>query len=59
MPIPAGDLRQRITLQEQSTDIDGAGQPIDTWTDVATVWAKRTNTLRATMEAVAQGVDVS
>lgn len=35
----AGRLRRRVTIQSQSTSRDAAGQPVDTWTDVATVWA--------------------
>lgn len=34
-----GDLRHRITLQELVTGQDEAGQPVDMWQDVATVWA--------------------
>lgn len=36
----AGNLDQRITLQARSTAQDAAGQPTDTWLDVATVWAQ-------------------
>lgn len=34
-----GTLNRRITIQRQSTSTDEAGQPLDVWTDVATVWA--------------------
>lgn len=39
--------------------VDATGQPTQTWTDVVTVFAKRTNTISASMQAVAQGVDTS
>ncbi len=35
----AGALNRRITLQSRDTGYDEAGQPVDTWTDVAEVWA--------------------
>lgn len=35
----AGKLNQRIALQKQSSSRDGAGQPVLSWGDVATVWA--------------------
>lgn len=41
----AGDLRQVITIQSRDTGTDDAGQPVQTWTDVATV---RANVLGAT-----------
>lgn len=34
----AGQLRQRITIKELTTTTDEYGQPLDTWTDVATTW---------------------
>lgn len=33
-----GKLRHRITFQERTTTQDSYGQPLLTWTDVATVW---------------------
>ena len=35
----AGALDQRITLQQRSTSVDALGQGVETWIDVATVWA--------------------
>lgn len=35
----AGRFRHRITLQELVTGQDEAGQPVQEWQDVATVWA--------------------
>ena len=34
-----GKLDKRITLQSRSATLDSYGQEIDSWTDVATVWA--------------------
>lgn len=33
-------LNKRITIQQQSATQDDAGQPINTWVDVATLWAE-------------------
>lgn len=35
----AGKLNTRITLQRRSTSRDAAGQPLDSWQPVASVWA--------------------
>lgn len=35
----AGTLNTRITLQQQTTAADAAGQPLDVWDTVAIVWA--------------------
>jgi SPP1 family predicted phage head-tail adaptor len=35
----AGQLRTRITIQRRDTGTDSWGQPVNTWTDVATVWS--------------------
>ena len=35
----AGDLNRPITIQAQQSGQDAAGQPINTWTTIATVWA--------------------
>lgn len=37
--IPAGSLRNRITLQRPETSVSGLGERTVTWVDVATVWA--------------------
>lgn len=37
---PAGQLNQRVILQQRANGVDAAGQPSTTWQDVATVWAK-------------------
>ena len=35
----AGDLRNRITIERQTTDLDAGGQPLEVWTPVASTWA--------------------
>lgn len=35
----AGDLDQRVTIQAPATGQNDYGEPLLTWTDVATVWA--------------------
>jgi len=35
----AGKLRHQITLQRKSLTPDEYGGPVETWTDVGTVWA--------------------
>lgn len=35
----AGALNRRVTIQKRVQGQDDWGQPIDTWQDVATVWA--------------------
>ncbi len=34
-------LDRRITIQRRDTGCDAIGQPVDTWTDVCTVWANK------------------
>jgi SPP1 family predicted phage head-tail adaptor len=35
----AGRLKNRVVIQQQSTTQDSIGQPVNTWTTYATVWA--------------------
>jgi SPP1 family predicted phage head-tail adaptor len=35
----AGMLNRRLAIQSRSTTQDAAGQPLNTWTTLATVWA--------------------
>lgn len=35
----AGRLRQRVTIQEPTETQDSYGEPVATWSDLATVWA--------------------
>lgn len=34
-----GKMRYRVTIQRNTPDRDGFGQPTDNWQEVATVWA--------------------
>jgi SPP1 family predicted phage head-tail adaptor len=36
----AGDLDRRIAIQRFTTEESPSGEPIQTWTTIATVWAK-------------------
>jgi SPP1 family predicted phage head-tail adaptor len=36
----AGNLRDRITVQERSSSLDALGGPTDSWTDKASLWAE-------------------
>jgi SPP1 family predicted phage head-tail adaptor len=40
MAIQAGELRFPVTVKRQSTDVDGAGQELDTWTEVVQLKAR-------------------
>jgi len=35
----AGTLNNKVTIQQQASTQDDWGQPLNTWTDIATVWA--------------------
>lgn len=39
MTLAAGRLNKRVTLQSAASARDGHGQPIETWSNVAVVWA--------------------
>jgi len=39
----AGDLDRRITIQRATTTRNEFNEPIETWSDLATVWAERTD----------------
>jgi SPP1 family predicted phage head-tail adaptor len=39
----AGMLNRRVVITQQSTDQDDYGQPVQTWTEVATCWANIAN----------------
>jgi SPP1 family predicted phage head-tail adaptor len=53
----AGKLRDRITVQVQSTTQDDAGQPLTTWTDVAALWSDVQYT--SGLSAIRSGMDTS
>lgn len=59
MTLPAGSMRHRITIQQPINNRDEYGGVVQLWVDVATVWARRTNTLTASAEAVAAGTTVA
>ncbi len=62
MTVPAGQKRHRVRIEAlvQGTDPDYGGPVGDpSWMPVITVWARRTNTLKATTEAVASGTVVA
>lgn len=40
MTMRAGELRQRVTIQQAAITRDGFGAEVETWQDLATVWAK-------------------
>lgn len=35
----AGQLKNKVTIQAKAETVDAIGQPVNTWIDVATVWA--------------------
>lgn len=39
MGLNVGTLNRLITIQAKQAGVDAAGQPVNTWTDVAKVWA--------------------
>lgn len=41
MAITAQDLDRRITVQRASTIANEFNEPVETWADVATLWARR------------------
>lgn len=55
--ISAGQLNQRVTLQQRDAGSDALGQPLTTWTDVATVAADVR--MPSGLETIRAGADVS
>lgn len=57
----AGRLNRRITLQSRTTTQDAAGQPVETWSDVANIWADIRNPsgLSFASETIKAGVEAS
>jgi SPP1 family predicted phage head-tail adaptor len=41
MPLNAGRLDRRITIEIKTVAQDEFGQPVETWTTLATVWAHK------------------
>ena len=50
----AGSMKQRVSIQSQSTTLDGYGEPANTWTTDSTVWASIIP-LSGTEQQVAEG----
>jgi len=55
--VKAGDLRHLILVQSRDAGTDAAGQPLQTWTDLASVWAdirgaNGLNTIKASLGGV-------
>lgn len=53
----AGKLNCRIAIQAPSAAQDGAGQPLASWSDVATVWANIAH--KSGLETIKAGAPVS
>ena len=56
----AGKLNSRVKIQQLAAGQDSIGQPVQTWSDVATVWAniKSASGVKA-LEAMRAGADSS
>ncbi len=52
MPLNAGRMSQRITIQRRTPGEDAHGQSLTTWQDVATVWAEAIPTRARSRELV-------
>jgi len=58
--VKAGPLNRLITIQSRDSGTDDAGQPVQTWTALATVWANvRGANGMATIKAGLPGVEVN
>lgn len=55
--IKAGKLNSRITIQSRTAGVDAIGQPVETWTTYAQVWANVK--FNSGAEAIKAGMDVS
>ena len=53
----AGRLNRRVTLQSPAQSVDELGQPIQGWTDVATLWADIR--MKSGLESIKAGASVS
>lgn len=52
----AGELRHQVTIQQKAITADAFGGPVESWTDVVTVWA-RVEPLQGRELATAQSVN--
>ena len=57
--INPGQLDRRITLQSRTTAADAFNTPIETWSDLATVWAKVEYPSTGSDEDTASGLNVA
>jgi SPP1 family predicted phage head-tail adaptor len=55
--IAAGKLNSRITIQSRTAGVDAIGQPVETWTTYAQVWANVK--FNSGSEAMKAGMEVS
>lgn len=52
-----GDLNHRINIEQRSATTDTIGQPVETWTLVAALWANIKH--QSGLSAIKSGADVS
>jgi SPP1 family predicted phage head-tail adaptor len=61
--VRAGKLNRRIRIQEQSLSVDDYGQQIETWADIAIVWASirpvKTTSAREKVKAFELSPDIT
>lgn len=58
MTLQDGELQCRVRFERKTATIDPlAGDPVLKWSEAVSVWAKATNNLAATTEAVAAGAE--
>lgn len=57
--INPGQLDRRITIQSRTTAANAYNEPVETWSDVATVWAKIDYPVTASDEATIQGLNLA
>jgi SPP1 family predicted phage head-tail adaptor len=54
MAITAQELDRRVTIQRATTVYDEFNEPVETWSDVATVWARRRDVSDGEKQAAGQ-----
>ena len=60
MRFAAGTLDRRITIQQRTVTEDPVyGTPVETWGDLATVWANVQDVLPSRSETIAEGLSVA
>ena len=53
-----GQLDRKVTLQTWTTSRDSFGQPVETWSDLAQVWAKKSDRVASEVTSGGQVVEV-